>query len=42
MKLDLRTILLALSVTLNALGGSGLIPPVVGAPAAPCPPAVAP
>lgn len=38
MKLDLKTILLALSVVLNALGGSGVIPPVTGAPApAACP-----
>lgn len=39
MKLDLRTILLAASVVLNALGGSGLIPPVVGAAPVPCAPA---
>lgn len=39
MKLDLKTIALVLSVVLNALGGSGVIPPVTGAPEAPaaCP-----
>ncbi len=36
MKLDLKTILLTLSLVLNALGGSSIVPPVI-APAAPAP-----
>lgn len=39
MKITPQTIALCLSLLLNALGGSGMIPPVVGAPVAPaaCP-----
>jgi len=40
MKLDLRTILLAVSTVLTTLLGSGLIPPVVGAAPVPCAQAV--
>jgi hypothetical protein len=40
MKLDATKIVLFLSILLNALGGSGVIAPISGAPApAPCAPA---
>ena len=35
MKIDTKTILLAISLALNALGGTGVVPPVVGGPT-PC------
>lgn len=38
MKIDKTKVCLFLSLLLNALGGSGIIPPVFGAPSA-CPPA---
>lgn len=37
MKFDKTKIALFLSILLNALGGSGIVPPVVGGPS-PCPP----
>jgi hypothetical protein len=40
MKIDLKTILLTLSMLLNVLGGTGTIPPVVGG--AECPPGTSP